>query len=241
MDEFQISFQNEMPFALLSASFPSLRIYRWCSSTIDYLEIFGEQRMLLEAREDLKSLAADIHSELVYENLTKDRLSIAISCRCSINNSTIRIAESRNLLWQAPARYLGGREIVKVISFNEGDFSSFYETMEKLGDARIDKKVRIQPDSLRDVYTISLSELLGDLTDKQMDYLRDAISMGLFSTPRRSKVEDVARANGVTKSTMQEHVNKARNKLLHAMEPYLNLFVHSKSGSHETFSLDREE
>jgi predicted DNA binding protein len=79
------------------------------------------------------------------------------------------------------------------------------------------------------MYTISLNEVFGEFSTKQLMFLRDAVSRGMFSTPRKIKVEDLAKARGVTKSTMQEHLNKARNKLMKSMEPYINLFLDSSS------------
>ncbi|EQD36244.1 Bacterio-opsin activator, HTH domain protein, partial [mine drainage metagenome] len=78
-----------------------------------------------------------------------------------------------------------------------------------------------------EIYSISLSNILGGLSLLQLKYLRDAIAVGMFSSPKRVKVEDLARSHGLSKSTMQEHINKARNKLLQAMEPYITLYMHS--------------
>ena len=50
----------------------------------------------------------------------------------------------------------------------------------------------------------------------------------MFSSPKKVKIEELAKKHGLTKSTMQEHVNKAKNKLIQSIEPYLTLYIHSK-------------
>lgn len=228
MEEVEVKLRNDTPFCILSTEFPGLRIYRWCSSVIDYVELFGEENDVRRADKRLKEVTADLHSRVVSSTSESEHAATAISCRCTIGNSTIRIAESMNLLWEGPAIYEGGYEFLKLISFSPDDLTRFFNHALENGEAEITRKRQIQPDTLREIYTLSLSDILGDLSQKQLSYMRDAISMGMFSSPRRIMVEDLARMHGISKSTMQEHLNKARNKLIVAMEPYLNLYMHSE-------------
>lgn len=223
MYELELRLSNDLPFAWLSSQFPDLRIYRWCSSMVDYLEIFGPEKMLLQAEKKLKELSEELKSALSHRNLHGDRLTVMMGCRCSVMNSAIRIAESMNFMWEAPASYHKGFETLRLISFDDENSDGLYNNLGKLGTLEVVKKKELKPGSLREVYTVSLSELTGDLTEKQIRYLRDAISMGFFASPKRVMIEDLAAIHKVSKSTMQEHINKARNKLLLSLEPYLNL------------------
>lgn len=225
MEEIELKLKNDTPFCELSNRFPALRIFRWCSSVIDYVEAYGSHDDLEDATEVLAEIADSLDSEIIHRDLGKNRLSAAIACRCSVKNSTIRVAETNDLLWEAPAFYSEGFEKIKLIAFGSDSLNNFVNEVSGSGEVRLEKRIQIRPESLRDLYTISLSDVLGELTEKQLLYMQDAIRMGLFSTPRRNKIEDLAGMHGVTKSTMQEHVNKARNKLIIAMEPYLNLFL----------------
>ncbi|MCL4447139.1 MAG: helix-turn-helix domain-containing protein [Thermoplasmatales archaeon] len=226
MDEIEISIKNRTPFSVLSQEFPDLTIFRWCSSIIDYVEMYGHKERIEEATERLKGVTERIHSFVITAELAEDSSSTAISCRCSVNNSTIRLAESMNLLWEAPAIYKNGEERLRLISFSNDEFSSFFDKASSWGTVRIIKKKKMRPDSLRDVYSISLKELFGSLSSKQALYFRDAIVRGMFSSPKRVKVEKMANIHGISKSTMQEHLRKAENKLIRSMEPYLTLYIH---------------
>ncbi len=227
MEEVELRFVNQSLFCQFSKEFPDITIFRWCSSVVDYVEFYGNDKVVKEAYGRLRQVTADINSEIVTSGNLDNHLSTGISCRCTTNNSTIRLAESMNLLWEAPAVYSGGEEKLRLISFASGDLDEFFREASLEGEVEILRKRKIEPDSLRDVYSISLRDLFSDLSIKQVQYLREAITKGFFSTPRRMRVEEMARSHGLSKSTMQEHLNKARNKLIQAIEPYLSLYIHS--------------
>lgn len=227
MEEIELSLVNSTLFCQFSKEFPDITIFRWCSSIVDYVELYGQGREINEAHERLKQIAVGINSEVVTSGRMDEHVSAGISCRCTTHNSTIRLAETMNLLWEAPAVYAGGKEQLRLISFSADDIEAFFREASKDGKIEIVKKRRIEPDSLRDVYSISLKDLFGGLSAKQARYLREAVSMGMFSSPRRLKIEELAKNHSLSKSTMQEHINKARNKLIKAVEPYLSLYIHS--------------
>lgn len=228
MEEIEIRMVNSTPFCRLSVEFPGITMFRWCSSVVDYVEAYGDPETAGKASERLKEITGGIDSQVVSYDKIDQHLAASISCRCTTRNSSIRLAESMNLLWEAPAIYANGEERLRLISFSPEDLDAFFREASKAGEVEIVRKRRIEPDSLRDVYSISLHDLFGELSGKQARYLREAIVMGMFSSPRRTRIEELARAQGLSKSTMQEHVNKARNKLIQAMEPYLTLFIQSE-------------
>ena len=229
MEEIELKLVNRTPFCELSKEFPDVTIFRWCSSVIDYVEMYGKEDRMKEAYRRLGEVANSIHSQVLNSSLIGSHSESAISCRCTTHNSSIRLAESMNLLWEAPAVYFNGKEKLRLISFSQGDMARFFEAVSMDGALQLVKKKTILPDSLREVYSIALGDIFQNMSAKQVKYLRDAIALGLFNSPRKAKVEDLAATNGLSKSTMQEHINKAKNKLLQAMEPYITLYLHSLS------------
>ncbi|MEM0156413.1 MAG: helix-turn-helix domain-containing protein [Thermoplasmataceae archaeon] len=229
MEEIEFKLRNKTVFSEISREFPDMTILRWCSSVIDYVEVYGDPQRSTEVKTRLMSATKDLKSQIVSAEIRDQTVSAAISCRCTVENSTIRLAEKMNLLWVAPAKYSDGYEMIRLISFSPEDTMKFYTAASRIGDVEIQKKTTIEPDSLRRMYTISLNEVFTGFSTKQLIFLRDAVSMGLFSTPRKIMVEDLARSKGVSKSTMQEHLNKAKNKLMKSLEPYINLFLDSNT------------
>jgi len=227
MEEIELNLTNSTPFCELSREFPDVTVFRWCSSLIDYVEMYGKEDRMKEAYRRLGEVANSIHSQVLNSGLTGSHSESAISCRCTTDNSSIRLAESMNLLWEAPAVYTKGKETLRLISFSQRDLQKFFDAASRNGEVQVVRKKKMLPDSLREVYSISLGDIFQKFSTKQIRYLRDAIAIGLFDSPRKAKVEDLAASIGLSKSTMQEHINKARNKLLQAMEPYITLYLHS--------------
>lgn len=225
MYEVNLKTRNSMPFSELSKKFPGLLIYRWCNSAVDYLEFYGRQYEIDQIRAVLPEFVESLNTNIVSESHAKGRLSVMVSCRCSTHNSAIRILESKNCLWQAPVIYRGGYERINAVAFNESDLQELFESLSSIGEVSLERKTRLEPESLHDVYLIPISSLLGKMTEKQLGILREAIRKGYFSTPRKTSVEELAEGEGISESTMQEHMSKGINKLLSSMEPYINLML----------------
>lgn len=225
MFEIDLKLRNKTAFTTISGIFPDVSIFRWCNSAVDYLEFYGKQVQLEKVDSELNNFADQLGSRVVHKSLNNDRLSVMFSCRCSVDNSTIRLVESRNCLWKAPVVYRDGYENIMITALKASEFESLYSELEERGDVEVQKKVNLEPDSLRDVYLIPVSAILGDLTDRQLLGLRSAIERGFFTSPRRVSIEELSILAGISKSTMQEHVNKALNKLINSMNPYVNLML----------------
>lgn len=229
MIHFKLRLNNNMPFSELSAEFPGVELYRWCNSAVDYLEFHGDETDLGKVQKALPVVAEKLGSRIEHIAAGKRRLSVMLSCRCSIDNSAIRVIESHNCIWLAPVTYEEGNEKVDVIALDEHKFEPLYDHLKERGQVKILKKSELFPESLKDLYMIPVSSLLGGMTDLQLSYLRKSIEMGYFSSPRRIKIEELAEEEGISKSTMQEHIFKAANILMASMEPYLNLMIEFRS------------
>ncbi|MGC8608715.1 MAG: helix-turn-helix domain-containing protein [Thermoplasmata archaeon] len=225
MEEIKIHLENDLPFCKLSKTFPDVKFYRWCNSTVDYIEFYGDE--LKKVENYLPEIEKSLNTNIVYKSVNQNRMAIMLSCRCNVHNSTIRMAESKNLLWRAPVLYENGGEELNLISTKMEDFSLLFDQFTQIGKASINMKRTIDPALIRDVYTISISEVFAGITEKQLRYIIDAISMGYYSIPKRSDLKDIAEANSISDSTMQEHLKKAENKIMTSLYPYLNLFLES--------------
>jgi hypothetical protein len=57
-----------------------------------------------------------------------------------------------------------------------------------------------------------------------MDALLTAYSNGYYNLPRKTNVQDIAYKQRVSRTTYQEHLKKAENKLVASLVPYVQLF-----------------
>ncbi|BAB59380.1 hypothetical protein [Thermoplasma volcanium GSS1] len=230
MDEIEMDLENDLPFCKLSKDFPQVSFYRWCNSAIDYLEFYGNKEDLDSLEKYVPEIEKSLNTNSLYRSRSGGRLSVILSCRCNVSNSTIRKAEHHNLMWKAPVFYNGGHEKLSVISPRSEDFLGLFKDLEDVGKVRITKKIEVDPDLVRDIYSISLSDLFSDLTEKQLRYLVSAYHNGYFDVPKRTNIVELAKQFNISYSTLQEHLEKAVNKIMKGIEPYLTIALQMMGG-----------
>ena len=228
MDEIALRMEHDLPFNNVAKAFPEVRIYRWCNSMVDYLEFLAADPDALDRLEKaLPRSVSSLHSSIVYRSRSEARLDVMVRCRCSPQNSTVRMTEGRNCLWKPPVVYEAGTERLTVLAPEPSRFRSLYRDLRGVARVEILKKISVSPDVLRDSYTLSLSELFGGLTSKQVEVFLRAVERGYFDLPKAVSLERLAREASLGESTLQEHLSKAESRLVRAMAPYLRLYESS--------------
>lgn len=230
MDEIVLELRHGRPFCNISVRHPDHRIFRWCNSSIDYLEIeVGNDHDGDSVAKDIVQFAEENSSSVLYESTDQGTLSFMLRCICSPDNSTMRLAEASGCMWKAPVTYVDGKEALTVYSPSADNFRQFYHELVKFAKVNIEKKVPLLPSVIKDTFTISLSELFGSLTDKQITHLLDAINSGYFDVPRHVSLEKIASKAGIAESTLQEHLSRSEMKLMEALYPYLLMYAKSRT------------
>ncbi len=228
MDEISLRMRHDLPFNNVASVFPEVRIYRWCNSMVDYLEFESADAAALERlRKELPGVVTSLHSAVLYRAASENRVDVMVRCRCSPQNSTVRMTERANCLWKPPVVYEDGREHLTVLAPEPASFQSLYRSLRRVAEVEILKKTSVSPDVLRDSYTLSLSSLFQGLTGRQLGVLLRAIERGYFAIPKRASLEGLASSEGISESTLQEHLSKAESRLVEALEPYLRLYASS--------------
>ena len=59
---------------------------------------------------------------------------------------------------------------------------------------------------------------------KQAQSLLIASNLGYYRFPRQARFEDISRKVGVPRTTYEDHVRKAENKIINAVAPYLSIY-----------------
>ena len=67
--------------------------------------------------------------------------------------------------------------------------------------------------------------LFGDLTGKQSEALLTAHRFGYYTSPRAITTEHIAQSLGIGRTTYEEHLRKAENRVISSLIPYLQLFA----------------
>ena len=183
------------------------------------LEITSETTPTDELLDEISQLGTVLH-----ESEGEDGYHVVTqSCLCSLEESIIDRFEEHNCLYQSPTIYRQGWEHYTVVAFDGDDIR------ELLGDLRSDREIEllsktsISETQIPHSMLAPASQLFEYLTDRQLAALQLALERGYYEQPRKTSLRDLAEQTAVARSTYEEHLRKAENKLLTSAGQFLRL------------------
>lgn len=223
MPPFEVFFKakHDCPFCNLSGRLPSAKMFVWCNSISEVVEIVLEKRSDYRKVRKVLDTLVDITDEAFEgENI----YLVTKKCDCTFDNSVTVRLEAHNILYLSPVSYEAGWETYHTIAFRHNDFRRFMESASQMPAEIIITRKTTLNGNIRSLLPISVGSLFGDLTVKQIEALLTSYSMGYFRFPRKRDVKGIAEVKRVPRTTFQEHLTKAENKVIAALVPYLKLF-----------------
>lgn len=223
--EASIRVKHECPYRAISERHPDLTIREWPLSDCQVLEITSEESPTDRLLDDIDRLGTVLHESVDdsgYHVVTQ-------SCLCSLEASIVDRFEEHNCLYQSPTIYRQGWEHYTVIAFDETDVRAL------LGDLRADRdiellsKTAIAEKQIPHSMLTPVDQLFDDLTDRQLGALQLALESGYYEQPRKTSLREIAGQTSVAKSTYEEHLRKAENKLLTNAGRFLRLLTATAS------------
>jgi predicted DNA binding protein len=220
--------RGEHTFTDLTRRFPSASVFIWCNRENDVIEIVvrnpEEYPLVMEAIHDLRSRIPDIIEEIIddqrlYLNLHK--------CHCMKHDTIVRHIGKLNILNIFPNMIENGWAYHRLIVFRHKDLEELLTRFEKWGwFYKILRKVPFDG-FVASSLTMSADALFSGLTEKQMEAVLAAHRHGYYNLPRAADVKTIAAKEKVPRTTFQEHLMKAENKLLAALIPNMKLFYNA--------------
>jgi predicted DNA binding protein len=223
MTLFEVLFKvtHDCPFCDISRRFPRLKMFDWCNREHDVLELIVDKPNEYSAAIDeiskiggMVEKSSDLHNAHFFVK----------KCFCKAEDSVTRIIDEFDLLLISPVVYRHGWEYYRVIAFKHKDVQGLMKKFEERGfKFEILRKVDFDG-FIAGSLTLTADALFSDLTEKQMDALLTAYGNGYYNLPRKANVQDIANKERVSRTTYQEHLKKAENKLVASLVPYIQLF-----------------
>lgn len=215
---------HDCPFCNISKKFPSIKMFNWCNREHEVIEV------IVDRLEDYQAVIKDI-SKLggIIEKSSDGRNVHLITkkCFCKRENSVSRNIDEFNLLHVSPVVYEQGWEYYRLIAFKHEELRRLLQKLERKGFTfEVLRKVPFDG-FIASSLTLTADALFSGLTDKQMDALLTAYSHGYYGLPRKADVKTIASRKRVPRATFQEHLQKAENKIVASLVPYLQLFEHA--------------
>lgn len=234
MGLYQASFRirHECPYRELSERYPDLTIREWYLSDCQVLELTTGETSTEELLDDVQQLGSVLHT-----SHDEDGLHVVMqSCLCSLDDSIIERFEAHNTLYQPPTVHRHGYEHYTVIAFDEGDIRALYEDLDADRDIDVLSKTGLEETQVPHSMLAPIDQLFDGLTDRQLAALSIALDNGYYEQPRKTSIAQLATRTAVARSTFEEHLRKAENKLLTNVGQFVRLVVGTQLGGAESQS-----
>ncbi len=203
----------------LTSKYPSLKIWTWCNFQNDIHEISSDNP------DELK--AALVEFKDFYHILEETAISNSVrlitqKCICSKETTLHDNIQELEILNLMPVYSWGGENIYRFIAFKHEAFAELINRGEKQG-FKIEVLEMKPFNGMVSDNLVPLNSMISNLTNKQIEAVIAAYNNGYYQTPRSVKVQNIADRIKVPRTTLQEHLNKAENKLISALVPQIIL------------------
>ena len=232
--EVTLRITHDCPFGNIFRKLQSLRMFTWCNRQHDIIEF------ILEDQDDYPALMDEISKLCGVVEKISDGSKVHVvtkNCSCDPENSVVGNIDALNLLHITPTIYEKGWEYYRIIAFRHKDLEDFLQRIQKKGfKTEILQKAPFNG-SITSSLTLTADSLFSNLTEKQIDALVSAYSNGYFLLPRKADVKEIAFRKQVSRTTFQEHLNKAENKIMSALIPYVKLCSNTTNRKNSNFRM----
>ncbi len=221
----------------LTRRFTSSKIFTWCNREHDVIE------MIVENPNDYPLVMDEVRKTeiggIVEESSDNSRFCLMVhECHCMLEDTLVRHIGKLNLLNVFPNVIENGWAYNRLIAFRHEDFEELLRRLEKWGwDYKILRKAPFNG-FIASSMTHTADALFSDLTEKQIDAMLTAYRHGYYNLPRDADVQTIAAKEKVPRTTFQEHLKKAENKLVAALVPYMQLFDHAPKEKRERLKMN---
>jgi hypothetical protein len=210
----------EYPFIELSRDLPQTPIAMWCVWNRELLQVPSRDPAVIRRTESAIRKTGHLVDEWVDANSARVFL---LKCTCGRYNSPFNLI-SNNECWDAPPiLYQDGWANMRVMTFEAENPRRLVAAFRKWGPTELVSKRSLDLSVLPT--SVYANALFGDLTRKQSDALLTAFRFGYYTSPRSITTEEIASTVGVSRTTYEEHLRKAENRVISALIPYLQLFA----------------
>jgi len=219
--EASLRVKHDCPYRAISERYPDLTIREWPLSDCQVLEVSVETTPTDEFLDDIERLGTVLH-----ESVTDSGYYVVTrSCLCSLEESIVDRFEEHDCLYQSPTIYRQGWEHYTVIAFDESDVRALLGELRDDRDIELLSKTSIEEKQIPHSMLAPVDQLFDDLTDRQLAALQLALENGYYEQPRRTSLREIAGQTAVAKSTYEEHLRKAENKLLTNVGRFLRVLT----------------
>lgn len=207
----RIRVHHPCPYCDVSGEFPDSLLLLWCDNRRDVFLVSCPS--LTERGRLLSALRISFHARPLLTEGTDSLVTIP-DFEWASPPSVTRLARGTGVWVLHPVVYHRGTETYRLVAPSKLQLNRLVQRVRKVGDVEIlSVAVRTSLGGIRDLPTASV-HFFGGLTDRQARCLVAAYEGGLLDVPARSRWGEVARREGLSRSTFGEHLRKGQRRLL---------------------------
>ncbi len=219
--EVVLKITHDCPFANISRKYPSMKMFSWCNREHEVYEVIAEKQ------EEYSAVMEELSKVTQVLEVLSDRHNVHLittTCFCNMDNSVTKNIDQFYILHVPPVIYDQGWEYYRLIVFKHEDLRKLMQRLEDRGFV-FDVVRKVPFDGfIASSLTLTADALFSNLTEKQTDALLTAYNYGYYRLPRKTDVQTIANKRRVPRTTFQEHLKKAENKLVMSLVPYIQLY-----------------
>lgn len=221
MGAWEISFKvkYDYPMMTMSGKHPGTKISMWCIWNREMVHApMGHEDAMDDISEYMKKIGRTIEDF----KPSRDGYVLTLKCTCDLTPTVWTYTNTNHMVDLYPAVFLDGWGYYRAISFNEEDTRNLFKDLGNIGSVELVSKKLLHLDALPS--TVWTESFFTRMTDRQMESVLKAYDYGYYSSPREVTTDSIASSIGISRSTYEEHLRKAENKIMEAVIPYLKLF-----------------
>lgn len=216
-----LAVKHTCSYSLLSHAFPDVKISIWCKDTYDIL-------ILKKGKDDFSKIKKFIEKnigkvEKIYVMGMTAQIVLS-ECYCFDPPIFSHYPEYHNVDIP-PVIYQNGKELTRMIIMTEEIDQFIDKLIDKNPQLNVEiiSSIHIKKIELDFPFYISQSEIIKDLTKKQLQALILAFESGYYRIPRDHTIQAIASGQNIHRKTFEEHLRKAENKIMKNIIPTLLL------------------
>ena len=210
--------KHDCPYCNITERHPGIHITAW-DNTVMHIAV-----VTCDSDEGLMDFQRELSAELEYDVVSRqaNRLEVVIRDR-NVDPDSVTSLISRCDCW-CPA--IGGEKGWSATGVLLGQGKPIQAGGSDLGErGHGPRRLGEAPRSsvLHEDMMVPVSNVLNGLTQRQADALINALERGYYDSPARVSADELAKALGLSRSTLSEHLRKAEARLLLNVLPMVRM------------------
>ncbi|MFW9795252.1 MAG: helix-turn-helix domain-containing protein [Candidatus Thorarchaeota archaeon] len=236
MYEIEFKIRHECRYGLISQKNPQCRIKVWRTGGREVIEVIPKSSHDCTVTiEDLSNL------EGVTDKFVEDDRGYILSSvhHCQVEQILEECTNEFGIISMDPVTFASGWQYHRFVVFRHNHINQVLSKFqESCFMPWMLRKVSFKGFSESQM-TVTTETLFADLTEKQTNAVLNAYAHGYYKIPRDADVQTIADRLDLPRTTFQEHLKKAENKIMKAIVPHIHTWHHF-SGSRGVHPMIRE-